>query len=294
MDPLAALRWRRCAPIQTPWLHEEVARRMGERLEWIKLQPKTWLHWDVLRSGVQVQASLMQRYQRAEVWCPVPSDAVGGYEQSLRSQFLPPWWSPRRWFGQSPHFTWPTDGCMEMVWANMLMHLCEDPQGLLHRWHSLLATDGFLMFSCLGPDTLIELRGLYRELSWTEPMHELTDMHDYGDMMVQTGFAEPVMDVERIVLTFATPERALSELRGLGRNFHVNRPISLLGRGHLRKLCAAMSERLRNEQGEIALTFEIIYGHAIKPQPRVKVSEYSSVSLQDMRQMLASSQSRSN
>ena len=45
---------------------------------------------------------------------------------------------------------------------------------------------------------------------------------DWGDMLASNGFAEPVMDMERITLTFETPERLLQELRGLGRNLHVN------------------------------------------------------------------------
>lgn len=267
---------------------------MAERLDWIKLQPKEWLHWDVLRCGMQQHEQLVQRYPQAEVWCPPVHDAGATYVSALEERWTPAWWSPQRWLGSKTQLSWPQNGRMNMVWANMVMHGSPDPLGLLQKWHKLLATDGFLMFSCLGPDTLVELRGLYRELGWPQPMHELTDMHDYGDMMVQAGFAEPVMDMERIVLTFATPERALQELRGLGRNRHVARPASLLGRGRMAQLCDAMNDKLRNKNGEIALTFEIIYGHAIKPLPRVKVSEQSAVSLADMRQMLALAQGRAN
>jgi malonyl-CoA O-methyltransferase len=64
------------------------------------------------------------------------------------------------------------------------------------------------MFSCLGPDTLRELRALYAALGWPPPAHEFTDMHDWGDMLVASGFAEPVMDMERITLSFATPSAA--------------------------------------------------------------------------------------
>ena len=76
------------------------------------------------------------------------------------------------------------------------------------------------MFSCLGPDTLRELRGLYRALGWPPPAHDFTDMHDWGDMLVHAGFAEPVMDMERITLTWETPQRLLEELRELGANLH--------------------------------------------------------------------------
>ncbi len=54
------------------------------------------------------------------------------------------------------------------------------------------------------------------------------------------------------------------------------------------KLYEVLSERLSDPAhgGQLALTFEIIYGHAFKPAPRVRVSSSSAVSLQDMRSML--------
>jgi malonyl-CoA O-methyltransferase len=161
-------------------------------------------------------------------------------------------------------------------------------------WHAALKTDGFVLFSLLGPDTLIELRAAYQRRGWTAPLHTLTDMHDWGDRLVQHGFAEPVMDMERLTLTFATPERALQELRELGRNLH---PIGtdvhfaaqgLRGRAWRRELLAAVGE-CRNAAGEITLTFELIYGHAIKPKPRVKLTSSASVSLANMREMLRQS-----
>ena len=113
-------------------------------------------------------------------------------------------------------------------------------------------------------------------------------MHDWGDMLVHAGFAEPVMDMERITLTFATPERLVQELRELGCNLHPDRFPSLRGRRWREKLYQVLSDRLADPQqgGQLALTFEIIYGHAFKPAPRVRVSSSSAVSLQDMRTML--------
>jgi malonyl-CoA O-methyltransferase len=111
-------------------------------------------------------------------------------------------------------------------------------------------------------------------------------MHDWGDMLVHAGFAEPVMDMERITLTFETPDRLIAELRELGANLHPARFAGLRGRAWRRQLDDAMNSRLRGGDGRLALTFEIIYGHALRPAPRVKVSEHSAVSLQDMRALL--------
>jgi malonyl-CoA O-methyltransferase len=179
-----------------------------------------------------------------------------------------------------------------MLWSNMLLHLRADPEALMREWHAALAVDGFLMFSCLGPDTLRELRTLYAALGWPPPAHEFTDMHDWGDMLVHGGFAEPVMDMERITLAFETPQRLLQELRELGANLHPERFAALRGRGWRGRLEQALAQRLRAADGKLALTFEIIYGHALKPLPRPRMGEESAVALSDMRAMLQADRSR--
>ena len=153
-----------------------------------------------------------------------------------------------------------------MLWANMVLHDAAAPEALIAQWHRALATDGFLMFSCLGPDTLRELRGLYQALGWPPAGHEFTDMHDWGDMLVHAGFAEPVMDMERITLTYETPARLLQDLRELGRNLHPQRFAALRGRAGSRQLEREWRTAGRAAQGRLALTFEIIYGHAMKAQ----------------------------
>jgi malonyl-CoA O-methyltransferase len=174
-----------------------------------------------------------------------------------------------------------------LPWQALALHEAADPQVLLAQWHKALKVGGFLMFSCLGPDTTRELREVYEALGWPPAGHQLTDMHDWGDMLVQTGFAEPVMDMERITLTYETPERLLQELRELGRNFHPARFPALRGRAWKARLLQALEQHLpRQADGRLALTFEIIYGHAMKAQPKIKVSAMSAVSVQDMQAML--------
>jgi malonyl-CoA O-methyltransferase len=203
--------------------------------------------------------------------------------QLARRALAKPWW---RLGASGPEFGAVPEGAVQMLWANMALHLSADPQALMAHWHRALAVDGFLMFSCLGPDTLRELRTLYAALGWPPPSHEFTDMHDWGDMLVHGGFAEPVMDMERITLTFDTPLRLLAELRELGANLHPARFAGLRGRHWRARLEQELDRGLRGPDGRLALTFEIIYGHALKPLPRAKMSESSAVSLQDMRTML--------
>ena len=196
LDPVAARRWAAypVAATASPWLHEEVAARMQERLDFIKLQPRQWAHWEPLRGGLQAHKALQQRYSQADVWL---TSAKAADAEAAQEALKAAWWQPARWTGPRVQTGVPPEGSVQMVWANMQLHASPAPQDLLKSWHQALAVDGFLMFSCFGPDTLRELRALYARQGWPAPAHEFTDMHDWGDMLVQAGFAEPVMDMER-------------------------------------------------------------------------------------------------
>lgn len=284
LDPVAAQRWWRHAPAQSPWLHEEVGRRMQERLEWIRLSPQSWADWRPVQGGLHAHALVAERYPHARQQCVEDRPA---HVAVLRSALAPSLW--QRIKGAGPYVvSKPEEGSVQMLWANMLLHTSDEPSRLIEQWHRALAVDGFLMFSCLGPDSLRELRGLYARLGWSPPAHEFTDMHDWGDMLVATGFAEPVMDMERITLTFDTPARLIQELRELGANLSVHRHRGLRGRQWRATLESAVDASLRDQDGRLALTFEVIYGHAVKPAPRLKVASESALSMQEMRQMLRS------
>lgn len=286
IDPVAAARWSQSAPAQSPWLHEEVGRRMQERLQWIVRKPQNWCSWQPVRGGMQAHELVARRYPQAA--CYVVEIAPAAKELA-QSTWHKPWWNPGRWAGaQTVVVQAPEAGTMEMIWANMLLHMQADPMQLVQQWHQALAVDGFVMFSCLGPDTARELRAVYAQQGWPAPGHQFTDMHDWGDMLVQAGFAEPVMDMETITLTFETAPRLLQELRELGCNLHPQRFGSLRGKGFLQQLHTAMGKHMRvdSSEGQLALTFELVYGHAFKPQPRLSVEAQTNVSLDAMRAML--------
>ncbi len=277
IDPQAAQRWQALAVPESPWLHEEVARRMQERLDLIKRQPQSWMHWAPLNGGMAAHRLLAQHYAKSACTVLETSDPrVNQVRQALSS----PWWQLQRWLQPETAVVSQVTQPVQMLWANMNLHMAADPQALLAQWHSALQVDGFLMFSCLGPDTLKELRGLYQALGWPAPSHAFTDMHDWGDMLVAAGFAEPVMDMEHITLSFETPKRLLQELRGLGRNLHVDRFPGLRGRRWHAGLLEALAD------APLQINFEVVYGHAFKPVPRVQVRAQSEISLEDMRNAL--------
>ncbi len=258
---------------------------MQERLQWIRLKPRAWADWEPVRGGLQAHAAVAQCYPGATSWIVEPT---AQRQRAAQAALQAPWWRPTRWREPAPQWAAPPDDACDLVWANMALHMAADPGAMLDRWHRMLAVDGFLMFSCLGPDTLLQLRGVYAAMGWPKPAHSFTDMHDWGDMLVAAGYAEPVMDMERITLTYTSPQRLLAELRELGRNLHPQRFPGLRGRAWQDRLLQALSDLPQrvSDDGSIALTFEIIYGHALKPQPRLTMQGETQVSLRDMRRIL--------
>lgn len=263
IDPVAAQRWQQIAPLQSPWLHEEVGQRMQERLGWIAQPPTAWCHWQPLRGGTATHDLIAQRYPQAACFVV---EATPQAEQTARQRWASPWW--QRWRKAPTTVGLPPPEGVQMLWANMLLHEQANPLALLRQWHAAVAVQGFVMFSCLGPDTVRELRALYQQLGWPCAGHSFTDMHDWGDMLIQTGFAEPVMDMETITLSFSSPERLLQELRELGRNLHPQRFAGLRTQAWRTQLLAAIDQHLRLPDGQLGLRLEIVYGHAFKAAPR--------------------------
>lgn len=283
----AALRRLARAP-QAPWLHTEVARRMAQRLEIIRLKPELIVDWwGWLGAGA---ALLQQAYPQARHVIVEPTPAL--LQRSLDAAQLP-WWSARRWSGGRPSVLLESAELppgAQLVWANMMLHAASDPPALFARWQQALRIDGFVMFSCLGPGTLRELRALYQRLGWGAPTQGFIDMHDLGDMLVHAGFADPVMDQEVLSLQWNSPQAVLTELRALGGNAAPQR-MQGLRTPRWRDRLAAELEGLRGADGKIALSFEVAYGHAFKAAPRVR-GEQTTVSLEDMRTMVRSGRGR--
>ncbi len=276
VDPAGLQRHLAHAP--SPWLHGEIARRMAERLSVVKRSPERVLDWwsptstssEVLRS----------QYPQARV---VPVGADG----RVRSPDVTPGW----WQRLRPRSA-PTDAPGQppapagLLWANMMLHWVDDLPAQLRQWHAATEVDGFLMFSAFGPDTLRRLSQIWQQAGWGPAASTWTDMHDLGDELVHAGFADPVMDMERLNLSWADADALLAELRTLGRNTAPGRHAGLrTPRWHAR-MQQALTEALSGPDGRLHLGFEIVYGHAFRPVARAKVEAETRVSLDTMREMM--------
>jgi malonyl-CoA O-methyltransferase len=284
VDPVAArAALARLARGETvPWLHAEVARRLLERLAPMRAEPRRIVEW---WPGVGGGDELLRAaYPRAERVAVEP-DAASAVRR-LRTERRP-WWA----FGASGAAVLDEGaddaaiGRAQMVWANMALHLVVDPPALFARWHRLLEIEGVAVFSCLGPGSLRELRDLYAGAGWPTPTPGYIDMHDLGDMLVDAGFADPVLDQETLTLRWKSASALLAELRQLGGNTAPARFAGLRTPAWRRRLLDALSARAADD-GSIGLSVEVAYGHGFKTAPRLRADVPASLSLDEMRAMV--------
>jgi malonyl-CoA O-methyltransferase len=289
---------------QSPWLWAEIHGRMVERLAWFATKPATVLHWWGHLDGGW--ASLQAALPDARILTVAVAATDAGTSASPPAPTAArPWWS--RWrgvLGWTPRGMTaatrrPTTvasnelaaGQAHMVWSVAALDKVTHPAELFARWHTLLADEGVVMVATLGPDTLRELRALYRKLGWGPCGRDHMDMHDVGDALVHAGFADPVMDQEQLTLTWDDPKRLLAELRSLGGNAAPTRFSGLRTPRWQRRLEQALRDELTGPDGRMALTIEVVYGHAFKPAPRPR--SQPGVSLDALRATLPSHQAGS-
>jgi len=257
------------------FLRREVANRMHERLQLVKLAPQR-----VLDAGCGTGADLPmlhKDYPAAQVLALDASEAMlraarqQGAPQSaitqLMSKLLPSKSGIDALCGDFADLPLGRN-TVDLVWSNLAMHWHPQPDRVFAEWHRVLRVNGLLMFSCFGPDTFQELRAAFSEVDLAPHSLPFVDMHDFGDQLVEAGFSTPVMDMEKITVTYDTPEKLLNDVRAFGGNPLSTRRQGLLGRAAHQRLLAGL-DRQRRADGRIGLTFEVIYGHAFRPAPRV-------------------------
>jgi malonyl-CoA O-methyltransferase len=174
------------------------------------------------------------------------------------------------------------NAALGLIWSNLMLHWLEDPLPAFREMHRALDVGGLLMFSTFGPDTLKELRSCFTD--GYEHTHRFIDMHDYGDMLVGCGFADPVMDVEVLTMTYPGVDDLFSDLRRNGASCAMQeRRRGLMGRKTWQAARAAYEKLLKD--GRLPATFEIVYGHAWKAQPK-KTADGSAIVRFDPKQRL--------
>lgn len=255
------------------FLFREAQTRIFERLDLVRAEPA-----QVLALGCgqgRELGALAQRFARARL---VGVDVSGRSLAAARAQWRGPrsaWW--RDWLGkrtqaldlvQASFAALPfADAQFDMLYSNLALHFATDTFATLREWARVSREGGLLMFSCFGPDTLKEVRAAMAEVLATPSVIPYEDMHDLGDMLLQAGFADPVVDMQYLTLTYRDVDTLLRELRAVTGNPLIARAHTLAGRKRLQGLRAAL-EAQRGADGLLRVTIELVNGHGWRAAPR--------------------------
>jgi malonyl-CoA O-methyltransferase len=257
-------------------LQNEVCRRMLARLDYVKLAPATIL--DAGSGTGNAVNGLLARYPDARVIALDLALAMARHARARRQRpalsTVEGWRALFEWRGRRLAVVCGdieqlplSSACAGMIWSNLAIQWSNEPARAFAEMHRVLAPGGLLMFSTFGPDTLKELRAAFGSVDAHTHVHRFTDMHDVGDMLVACGFADPVMDMEIVTLTYADVRELMRDLKAIGaHNMTRGRPATLAGKSLLAKV--AQNYEPARRAGRLPATFEVIYGHAWKPAAR--------------------------
>jgi malonyl-CoA O-methyltransferase len=280
---------RNAQGLDVGWLARQIAARLDERLSIIKLQPQQVL--DASGWLGQGAAVLSRRYPAATVSVLERDNDALMHEPTSAPQT----WSSRwaRWAGWkpgggarpaaqatiAPGQPWPE---VDLVWSNLDLHTHADAEAEIARWHAAVKPGGFVMFSALGPGSFAELQRWHHELGFGPATVPFVDMHDHGDMLVQAGFADPVMDQERLSFTWSDPAAALRDLRALGGNAHPARFAGLRTPRWRQRLSEAWHAHAGSD-GRLSLSVEVAYGHAFRVERASRVPAEARITVDELR-----------
>jgi malonyl-CoA O-methyltransferase len=230
------------------WLQDEIAERMLQKLEIVKLTPK-----DVFIIPDFPGAHAQFLTKRFPGICFHSAAEVSLSGLNLLKFRATRFWNSRMKsaslvsladYKKTGRINLP-DHSVDLVLSVLLIQDLVDPKHFLQECWRVLKDGGLLTFSYLGPDTAKELRsdGLAQQL----PLKHLAspwDMHDMGDALLGERFSDPVMDMEFLGLDYQSDAVLLADARAL----------NLLGSDGQNSAIGAQLPK--------KMTLEVVYGHA--------------------------------
>lgn len=260
-------------------LHTEVRDNLLKRLELVTLVPGVAL--DAGAGTGHASRALKRRYPKAQV---VALDFSPRMLQAAAKQRS--WLRPFERICADAHALPLKDGSVDLIVSNLMLHWC-DPDAVFAEFRRVLRPSGLLSFSAFGPDTLRELRSAWGRVDTHSHVHPFIDMHDLGDALVRSGFAAPVLDVERFTLQYLDVRRVAADLKATGA--HNSAAARARGLTSPRKFAAmqAAYEQFRQD-GRLPATYEVVFAHAWAPAnaARRAPNEPTRVSLEEIKREL--------
>jgi len=239
-------------------IQREVSQRLLERLNYINLEPVRILDAGA-GTGISL-AGLNQHYPAANIYAldiarPMLLEArkKQGWWQRLRR--------PVKLITGDAESLPLADASVDLLFSNLALQWCLDLEQTFKEFKRVLKPGGLLMFTTFGPDTLRELRSCWSQVDGYTHVNNFVDMHDIGDALIRSSFAEPVMDMELLTMTYNDVPSLMRDLKSIGaHNVTQGRSRKLTGKGRLQRVIEAY-EHFRSD-GVLPASYEVVYGHA--------------------------------
>lgn len=282
--------WQRRADKPLPFILQEVTARMLDRFEVLKPAEgdaiyQGWLHSALLEQMLPVfngrilycyrtmnsQSNLKSSQKKTKL-----SNLIDRFKNTLninRTSSSEIVYIDKVLNNSLSHKTPMANESVAVVWSPLWLHCLESPTDMLKEWHRILKPEGCVFFSCFGPDTA----GLLRRMAAAHEINfpDYMDMHDLGDMLVGAGFANPVMEMEKVTLTYRNQEKLIQEWREVVGNNLKGRAQGLKGRAFYQSIHDWLGGQVDQGSGVVALELELVYGHAWKVKSFGNAKEYS-------------------
>lgn len=267
-------------------LQREIADRLLIRLDYMRIAPACVL--DLGCGTGYATLALARRYRQAQViGLDLALSMTQTAQQRCAKQFpfgLGRYLSRERFVSADAESLPFADRSVDLIFSSLVLQWC-DPDAVFRECRRVLRPGGLFLFTTFGPDTLKELRAAWRSVDPGLHVHEFLDMHDLGDALVRARFADPVMDVERLTLTYARVPDVLRDLKAIGaHNAASARRSTLTGKTQFARFVQAY-ETFRASDGRLPASYETVFGHAWMPlvDKQVQTEGQAVISLEHLR-----------
>ena len=249
-------------------LQHEVEKRLLESLDYLGDRvPQVVL--DVGSGPAHAAAAMKKRWPRAQVIAL--DQALPMLHQAKRQAG---WWKPFGRVCADARALPLAEHSVDVIFSNLCLQWVEDLPAVFAGFRRVLKPGGLLLCSSFGPDTLIELREAFAQADREAPhVSRFAPIAQFGDALMLSGFRDPVLDRDLFTLTYPDLGALMRELRAIGATNALNaRRHTLTGRSRFAAASAAY-EPLRNADGKLPSSWEVIYAHAWAPPPGAPIRE---------------------
>lgn len=242
---------------------QEIAKRLLDRLNWFKINPKLIL--DIGSGTGLITQQLKQRYPHAEI---IGVDFAHKMNLYALNAYKKKWWQSARhhFITGDAHLLPFKPHQFDLVISNCALQWC-NPVTFFQEVKKSLKPEGLFLFATLGPDTLAELRQSFLTINRPYQVHPFIDMHHLGDRLNHSGLIDAVMDRENLQFTYTSLMQLCQDLKQTGaNNIHSERARNLMTRNQWQQVEKYYLQNFESENKQLRATIEVIYGHAFHPK----------------------------